>query len=192
MEKKKYGLVWDDEKHPEEIVIKTNKKTPYIEEKKELSTKGKGTSHILIEGDNYATLTAMQNTHKNSIDIICVDPPYNTGNEFIYNDKRVDEEDNYRHSKWLNFMDKRLRLAYNLLKSDGVCYTCIGHDELANLVLLQDQVFGRNNRITIISRMTSPKIKMNEKVANDNCDYILVYAKNGRLPLAEDNDHVES
>ena len=173
----KYGLVWDEERVPEDIVIKTEEQTPYIEEVKKLSTKGKGTSHILIEGDNYASLTAMQNTHKNSIDIICVDPPYNTGNEFIYNDKRVDDEDNYRHSKWLNFMNKRMRLAYNLLKDDGICYIFIGHDELANLILLSDQIFGRQNRLSIISRRSKAKVDRSSKNFSGNCDYILVYSK---------------
>ena len=177
MKNKSYGLVWDEERHPEDIVIKVGNRTPYIEEDKDLSTEGKGTSHILIEGDNFASLTAMQDTHKNSVDIICIDPPYNTGNEFIYNDDRVDPDDGYKHSMWLNFMDKRMRLAYNLLKDDGICYVFIGHDELGNLTLLLDQMFGRQNRVTIISRATNFGKNMGAHFA-ESCDYILCYAKN--------------
>ena len=172
----KYGLVWDTEKNLEDIVLKCEKQLPYVEEVEELSMKGKGTSHVLIEGDNFASLSVMQQTHKNSVDIICIDPPYNTGNEFIYNDKRVDSEDNYRHSKWLNFMHKRMQLSYTLLKRDGICYTFIGQDELANLTLMMDQIFGRKNRISIISRITRKHGNSGNNIV-DCCDYILAYAK---------------
>jgi adenine-specific DNA-methyltransferase len=75
----------------------------------------------LIEGDNYHTLQVLNYTHKGQIDVIYIDPPYNTGNkDFKYNDSFIDKEDGYRHSKWLNFMSKRLKLAHNLLKDDGI------------------------------------------------------------------------
>ena len=181
----KYGLVWDEEKNPEAIVNKCNKKLPYVKQIKKYSSKKEGTSHALIEGDNYASLKIMQETHRNAIDIICIDPPYNTEKgEFIYNDKRVDDEDNYRHSKWLNFMDKRIRLAYNLLKEDGVLYMFIGKDELANLTLLTDQIFGEKNRVTTISRITKKTSARNTSF-EDSCDYILVYAKS--LTKVDDN-----
>ena len=173
----KYGLTWDQEKNPETIVTQTDAGVPFIEEIKELTVKGQDTQHILIDSDNYPALKILNQTHKNAVDIICIDPPYNTGNEFIYNDKRVDEEDDYRHSKWLNFMDKRIRLSYDLLKEDGVFYCFIGHDELANLTLLCDQIFGVNNRVNTIARKTFSGKGLGKNFLNQ-CDYILVYAKN--------------
>ena len=176
--KRKYGLVWDKETHLEDCVLKHNTHTPYLIENKTkeiIGEEGKP-SHVLIEGDNFHSLTVMQQTHKNAIDIICIDPPYNTGNEFVYNDKRVDNEDNYRHSKWLNFMDKRMRLSYNLLKQDGVVYCFIGHDELANLTLMMDQIFGVKNRISIISRVTKKGGSAGSGISS-SCDFILMYAK---------------
>ncbi len=78
--------------------------------------------------------------------MIYIDPPYNTGNkDFIYNDNYVDKEDSYRHSKWLSFMNKRLRLAKNLLTEEGSIFISIDDNEQANLKLLCDQIFGENN-----------------------------------------------
>ena len=77
--------------------------------------------------------------------MIYIDPPYNTGNkDFIYNDAYVDKEDSYRHSKWLSFMNKRLQLAKNLLKDDGVIFISIDDNEFAQLKLLCDSIFGEN------------------------------------------------
>ena len=91
-------------------------------------------------------------THRESIDVIYIDPPYNTGNkDFIYNDKYVDIEDGYRHSKWLNFMSKRLKLARNLLKEDGFIAISIDDNELYQLKLLCDKIFGEMNYINTIS-----------------------------------------
>jgi adenine-specific DNA-methyltransferase len=88
-----------------------------------------GLTHILIEGDNYHALTALNYTHAGKIDVIYIDPPYNTGNkDFVYNDSFVDKEDAYRHSKWLSFMAARLELAKNLLKDTGVIFISIDRD----------------------------------------------------------------
>ena len=112
----KYGLVWDKEKEPEQIVVDCDKYIPVLKEDKEKNIDNGGIENILIEGDNFHSLSVLNYTHKETIDIIYIDPPYNTGNEdFMYNDKYVDVEDGYRHSKWLNFMQKRLKLARNLL-----------------------------------------------------------------------------
>lgn len=88
--------------------------------------------NILIEGDNYRALTCLNYTHKGKIDLIYIDPPYNTGNkDFVYNVKFIDLEDGYRHSKWLNFMEKRLRLAKNLLKESALIFISIDDNKLA-------------------------------------------------------------
>ena len=87
-------------------------------------------------------------THKGKIDVIYIDPPYNTGNkDWKYNDKIVDSTDEYRHSKWLSMMEKRLRLAKNLLSRKGVIFISIDDNEQANLKLLCDDIFGENNSV---------------------------------------------
>lgn len=108
-------------------------------------------NHILIEGDNLEALTALSYTHEGRVDVIYIDPPYNTGNkDFVYNDSFVDSEDSYRHSKWLSFMSKRLRIAKRLLSDRGVIFISIDDNEQANLKLLCDQVFGERNFVALM------------------------------------------
>ncbi len=146
---KKYGLVWEDK--PEDVEERLRKSLPVLIEDKELALVEGGEdapNHILIEGDNLEALTALTYTHEGKIDVIYIDPPYNTGNkDFVYNDKFVDSEDEYRHSKWLSFMDKRLRIAKRLLSDKGVIFISIDDNEQANLKLLCDEVFGEKNSI---------------------------------------------
>lgn len=146
---KKYGLVWEDK--PEDVEERLRKSLPVLIEDKELALVEGGEdapNHILIEGDNLEALTALTYTHEGKIDVIYIDPPYNTGNkDFVYNDKFVDSEDEYRHSKWLSFMDKRLRIAKRLLSDKGVIFISIDDNEQANLKLLCDEVFGKKNSI---------------------------------------------
>ena len=109
---KHYGLVWEEERVPEKVVQDCINKIPILSEVKNKSLKSKNNNpeNILIEGDNFHALTTLTKTHKASIDLIYIDPPYNTGKkeDFMYNDKYVDIDDSYRHSKWLSFMHKRL------------------------------------------------------------------------------------
>src|SRR5665647_1747 len=107
-------------------------------------------NHIIIEGDNLHALTALSFTHEGKIDVIYIDPPYNTGNkDFKYNDSFVDKEDSFRHSKWLSFMDKRLRIAKRLLSEKGVIFISIDDNEQAPLKLLCDEVFAETNEIAM-------------------------------------------
>ena len=107
---------------------------------------GGAPNHILIEGDNLHALTALTFTHENKIDVIYIDPPYNTGNkDFKYNDAFVDKEDSYRHSKWLSFMHKRLQIAKRLLSDKGVIFISIDDNEVNQLKLLCDEIFSQNN-----------------------------------------------
>ena len=119
--RKKYGLVWEDEKEPEQIILDCQTKIPILKEvknKKILTDKDK-TQNILIEGDNYHSLSVLNYTHKKKIDVIYIDPPYNTGaKDWKYNNNYVDINDLYRHSKWLSMMSKRLWLSKNLLKNN--------------------------------------------------------------------------
>ena len=115
---KKYGIIWEDKQ--EQVALLCKEKLPVLVEdrSKEIKTGETKPMNILIEGDNYHALSVLNYTHKGKIDVIYIDPPYNTGNGegFIYNDKIVDREDAFRHSKWISFIEKRLRLAKNLLK----------------------------------------------------------------------------
>lgn len=142
--RKKYGLVWEDEKEPEQIVLDCQTKIPILKEvknKKILTDKDK-TQNILIEGDNYHSLSVLNYTHKKKIDVIYIDPPYNTGaKDWKYNNNYVDINDLYRHSKWLNMMSKRLWLAKNLLKDDGVLICAIDDNEVNHLGVLLEEIF---------------------------------------------------
>ena len=124
LDSKKYGLMWDREKEPEQVVLDCENNLPILKRitNNEIKT-NESDDNIFIEGDNYHSLTVLNYTHKGKIDFIYIDPPYNTGKkDFIFNDSYVDREDSYRHSKWLAFMGKRLKLAKNLLKNTGVIF----------------------------------------------------------------------
>ncbi len=198
----KYGLVWENDKVREQIITDCKNKFPVfteIKEKKcppigmphhpEGGTDGitsktppsgaGGLTHILIEGDNYHALTALNYTHAGKIDVIYIDPPYNTGNkDFVYNDRFVDKEDAYRHSKWLSFMAARLELAKNLLKDTGVIFISIDDNEQANLKLLCDRIFGENNFIANMIWNSSTGGGIRSKYFNNCHEYIYCYANN--------------
>ena len=174
----KYGLVWDKEKEPEKIVTECDKKIPILTEIKDKNIDNEGQENILIEGDNFHSLSVLNYTHNESIDVIYIDPPYNTGNkDFIYNDKFVDLEDGYRHSKWLNFMQKRLKLAKKLLKETGVIFLSIDDNEFAQLRLLCDQIFGEKNYISTFAVIKAEGGGLAKQVVKGH-DYVLIYSKN--------------
>ncbi len=134
-------------------------------------------NHILIEGDNLHALTALSFTHEGKIDVIYIDPPYNTGNkDFKYNDSFVDREDSYRHSKWLSFMKKRLELAKRLLSEKGVIFISIDENESHNLRILLDEIFGESNFIEQL--IWNKRIPKNDKGIGNIHEYIFLYAKN--------------
>lgn len=147
LEKERYGLVWEDKE--EDVAKRCDSELPLLKEdcSREIVSDPTLPYNIIIEGDNYHSLYTLSFTHKKSIDVIYIDPPYNTGkkNEWKYNDRWVDEKDQYKHSKWLSFMSKRLRLAKNLLKSTGVIFISIDNNEMAQLKLLCDSIFGNKN-----------------------------------------------
>lgn len=147
--KKKYGLVWEDK--PEEIEKRLQDELPVLQEvtsRALISDDPTAPNHILIEGDNLEALTALSYTHAGKIDVIYIDPPYNTGNkDFVYNDSFVDRDDGYRHTKWLSFMNKRLKIAKGLLSHKGVIFISIDDNEQAQLKMLCDEIFGERNFI---------------------------------------------
>jgi len=184
---KKYGLVWEDKQ--EDVEERLCEELPILREVKEkaiLSDDADAPNHILIEGDNLEALTALSYTHAGKIDIIYIDPPYNTGNkDFIYNDSFVDTEDSYRHSKWLSFMNKRLKIAKILLSSEGVIFISIDDNEQAQLRLLCDEIFGSYNfqgHIHWRRRHNQPNDK--NKLIALVAEHVVVYSKNA-LQLKE-------
>ena len=182
---KKYGLVWEDK--PEDLEERLREELPVLIEdtgKAIVSEDTDAPNHILIEGDNLEALTALAYTHEGQIDVIYIDPPYNTGNkDFVYNDQFVDKEDSYRHSKWLSFMSKRLRIAKRLLSDKGVIFISIDDNEQAQLKLLCDEVFGEKNFIGCIPRLTSPQRFAQEKNINISHDSLLIYSQNNNVSL---------
>jgi len=146
-ESKTYGLVW--EKSTEDAWEMMKDYVPVLkeDESKRIDHGSENPNHILIEGDNLNALTALSYTHEGKVDVIYIDPPYNTGkeDEFKYNDKFVDAEDSFRHSKWLSFMDRRLRIAKRLLKQTGLIFISIDDNELCQLKCLCDELFNTSN-----------------------------------------------
>ena len=177
LKKEKYGLVWLDV--PEDFE-KAENKIQVLEEVKEKSiiNTGAKTKHILIEGDNYHALTCLNYTHKEKVDIIYIDPPYNTGSDgFRYRDKRilnkfpdgteVPKDHPLRHSYWLSFMYKRLELAYNLLKPEGAIFISINEEEYAQLKLLCDRIFLESNYLTTFT----VKVRHEDRILKGDKDY---------------------
>lgn len=150
---KKYGLVWDEEYTKEVFECELENKLPILIEnksKKLIGDKVQNTN-VLIEGDNYHTLAVLNYTHEKKINVIYIDPPYNSGNtDFKYNDTFVKKGDSYKHSRWLSFMKKRLQLAKKLLSDTGVIFISIDDNEQAQLKLLCDDIFGQENFLTTL------------------------------------------
>ena len=182
-EHKKYGLVWEDK--PEDVEEQLRESLPVLREVKDkaiLSDELDAPNHILIEGDNLEALTALTYTHEGKIDVIYIDPPYNTGNkDFVYNDSFVDSEDSYRHSKWLSFMNKRLKIAKKLLSDKGVIFISIDDNEQAQLKLLCDEVFRQDGFVaTIPWRKRTAKSDVPHGLSQDY-EWIICYAKENFL-----------
>ncbi len=176
--RKKFGLVWENK--PESIAQLCLDNLPVLNEvqAKAITTDSNLPVNLIIEGDNYASLAILNYSHQNSIDVIYIDPPYNTGSkDFIYNDSFVDRDDTFRHSKWLSFMAKRLDLAKELLSERGVIFISIGEDEYAQLKVLCDEVFGEQNYITNFIWEKTQHFGRQKINSYNNSDYVLTYAK---------------
>jgi adenine-specific DNA-methyltransferase len=181
---KKYGLVWDEERVPEKVVTDCQDKLPVLTEVKgkEITTDENESTHILIEGDNYHALSVLNYTHKGKIDLIYIDPPYNTGaKDWKYNNDYVDKQDTFRHSKWLTMINHRLQLARELLKDDGIIVCAIDHNELFTLGVLMDEIFSEENRLGIVSVVHKPEGRNQEKFFGTSNEFALFYSKNKSL-----------
>jgi len=179
LKSKKYGLVWDKEKEPEKVVLDCKNNLPILKR-----FKGRGIitndeeDNILIEGDNYHALTVLNYTHKEKVDVIYIDPPYNTGaRDWKYNNHYVGEDDGFRHSKWINFIEKRLNIAKNLLKQDGIICVTIDDCELPNLWLLMNKIFGEGNHLGTVVIRNNPKGRMTKRKFSLVHEYGLFFGK---------------
>lgn len=182
LNEKKYGLVWEE--HSEKVDEELIHNIPiFIEdEERKITVDEKLPYNFLLEGDNLHSLKLLEKTHKGKIDIIYIDPPYNTGNkDFIYDDSFVDKTDGYAHSKWLSFMEKRILIAMELLADDGYFFISINNYEFGQLKLLMDSLLGEANFIGCITweSTTQPinagtaKYQLQQK-----SEYIYCYSKN--------------
>ena len=174
---KKYGLVW--ERHEEAVDVQMRDNIPVFTEcvDKEIATTSSGVN-FLLEGDNLHSLRLLEKTHAGKVDVIYIDPPYNTGkkDDFRYNDAFVVKEDSFRHSKWLSFMSERLKVAKKLLSSQGMIFISIDDNEHASLKLLCDEILGENNYITsLIWQKKKGGSNDSRHVATEH-EYILTYA----------------
>lgn len=180
--RKKYGLIWDEETTKEIFEEESEQKLPILKTvpEKWVGDVGASLPNVLIQGDNYHALSVLQYTHKNKIDIIYIDPPYNTGNgeTFKYNDKIINSDDTYKHSKWLSFMKKRLFLSKKLLKSNGVIFISIDDHEYAQLKLLCNEIFDESNYVATIVWQKKYVAANDAKGISTTHEYLLVYARN--------------
>lgn len=148
---KKYGLVW--EKHEESVDVMLRDNIPVFTEdyQKELIYSDIRSCNFLLEGDNLHSLYLLEKTHKGKVDVIYIDPPYNTKNkDFVYDDVYVDVNDGFRHSKWLSFMYERLSVAKKLLSMKGCIFISIDDNEQANLKVMCDEIFGEEKFVALI------------------------------------------
>ncbi|EML9734409.1 TPA: site-specific DNA-methyltransferase [Bacillus cereus] len=172
---RKLGLVW--EKNEIEADNTLNDDFITMTHLPELSIGGSPYDNLLIEADNFDALRYLNITHKSKIKCIYIDPPYNTGKkDFIYNDSFVEEDDAWKHSKWLEFMYKRLNLAKELLRNDGVIFVSIGEEEYAHLKLLMDEIFPNMKVGTFVWRRRSGSNDEKEWFLSSDHEYVLCYA----------------
>ena len=180
VDSKRYGLVWEE--HAELVEEEMKTKIPvFIEDNSRKIEGDPSTSdyNFLLEGDNLHSLHLLSKTHSNMIDVICIDPPYNTGNEeFIYNDKIIDKNDIYAHSKWLSFMSKRLEIARTLLKESGIIFISIDDNEQAPLKMLCDEIFGKDNFIAVLPTIMNLKGNQDEFGFAGTHEYTICYSRN--------------
>lgn len=186
---KKYGLVWEE--HEEKVDIQMQTHIPVFTEVKEreISAAPEQPYNFLLEGDNLHSLYLLEKTHKGAIDLIYIDPPYNTGNkDFVYDDSFVDSTDGFRHSKWLSFMASRLNIAKNLLSKQGSIFISIDSNEYAQLKMLCDDIFDESNYIgTLIWRKKTGGGQTDDFFVTEH-EYVLGYRKSPEFKWIEYQD----
>ncbi|WP_449458778.1 site-specific DNA-methyltransferase [Streptococcus suis] len=180
LNRKKYGLVWEEHAELVEEEMKTRIPVFIEDETRKIGANPEDKDYnFLLEGDNLHSLHLLEKTHAGRIDVIYIDPPYNTRNkDFKYNDKFVDKTDGYAHSKWLSFMSKRLEIARKLLSDSGVIFISIDDNEQAQLKLLCDEIFGNRNFIAQLVWEKKKKPSFLNKNLGSKFEYILCYSRN--------------
>lgn len=175
----KYGLIWEEKE--EKVVDICKHKYPVLVEdvSKRIGDCDGEKCNYIIEGENYYSLLALRRDYNEKLDLIYIDPPYNTGNEkFMFNDRIVDKNDEYRHSKYLSFMMRRLKIAKELLKDRGIIIISIDDNELFQLKLLMDRIFDERNFIACLPTIMNLKGNNDQFGFAGTHEYTLIYAKN--------------
>ena len=176
---KKYGLIWEQHEEAVDVMMRTHIPVFTEDAGKEITTSAGGVYNFLLEGDNLHSLRLLEKTHRGRIDVIYIDPPYNTGNkDFRYDDAFVDSNDGFKHSKWLSFLAARLEIAFRLLSETGCILISINDIEYAQLKLLCDDIMGEQHYIgTFIWKSRQNKDNRNITGISVDHEYILAYAK---------------
>lgn len=195
LNKKKYGLVW--EKHSEAVEEEMEFSIPVFEEVVDKKIEKDFTNlkyNFLLEGDNLHCLHLLEKTHENEIDAIYIDPPYNTGaKNWRYNNAFVDGKDTFRHSKWISFMDARLKIAKRLLKRTGIIVVTIDDYELENLILLMNEIFGEDNHLGTVVIKNNPQGRSSVTGFQVSHEYALFYGREeAKVGRVERNDAQKS
>ena len=194
----RYQFTWPDKK--KSILLANAPIAKTLRPCREESVDFDNTENLYIEGDNLDVLKLLQETYLGKIKMIYIDPPYNTGNDFVYNDDFAESADEYLansgqfddegnrlvqntesngryHTDWLNMIYSRLRLAKDLLSNDGVIFISIGQDEIENTLKICNDIFGKSNQLGIISRQMKSGGGSQGKYFAHNIDYVVIYAK---------------
>ena len=178
LREKKYGLVWEEHTELVDNMLKDNIPVLCEDKNRKITGNAELPYNFLIEGNNLQSLYLLEKTHKGKIDLIYIDPPYNTGNSFIYDDCIVGDDDLYKNSKWASFMAKRLQIAKKLLSPTGIIFISIDDKEHAVLKLLCDEIFGEEKFLTTIGwekRTKCQNTKTARKMLQPKIEYILAY-----------------
>jgi adenine-specific DNA-methyltransferase len=211
----KYGLNWHGKRRARQLALTPSSGTlrPCPEDSADWDT----TQNLMIEGDNLEVLKLLQKSYAGKVKLIYIDPPYNTGKDFVYPDNFQDNIRNYLeltgqveggrkissnteasgrfHTDWLNMMYPRLKLARNLLREDGFIFISIDENEIGNLRVACDEIFGEENLKGQITRSTgTPTGQGTERLVNE-LDYIIVYSRSSETgfagqPLSEDGERI--
>lgn len=175
---KKYGLVFEEHREEIDEVLATH--TPVLTEDGSLFIDHGGEMNFLIEGDNLASLQLLEKTHRGKVDLIYIDPPYNTLKDgFTYSDTLIDGTDTFRHSKWLSFMRGRLTSARKLMSDKGIIFISVDENEFSQIKLLCDEIFNESNFIECI--VWNKRVPKNDKGIGNIHEYILTYAKSSNF-----------
>ena len=195
----KYGLNWHGKRQARQLALTPSAGTlrPCPDDSVDWDT----TQNLMIEGDNLEVLKLLQKSYAGKVNLIYIDPPYNTGKDFVYRDNYRDSIGNYLaltgqvdveggglssnsetsgrfHTNWLNMMYPRLRLAHSLLGRDGMLFVSIDQVELSNCRSMLDELFGEENFFAVLTRRAMHTVRNSSKDFNLHADYVLVYAKN--------------